>query len=231
MVDLISGGRLEFGIGAGWYGDEYKAYGYDFPPLKTRLSQLEEATRIITMMWTEEFTTFQGQHFSILNAPNNPKPIQKPRPRVWIGGKSNKILKMTARMADGWNVFHHTPEEFEATASKLKRFCKDVNRQFDEITLSYHCPIVLAKNEYELNQKLRRFEDKSAFKDIPNTKFEEFLKYWIVGTPERCISKIDKYIDAGVQSFILVFPDITDPSALRLFAEEIMPSFTKKSQQ
>ena len=101
MLDVISKGRLEFGIGAGWYENEYTAYGYRFESPPVRIRQLREAVHIIKKMWTEEKATFHGKYFSVDAAINNPKPIQKPHPPIMIGGVGEKLmLKTVARLAD-----------------------------------------------------------------------------------------------------------------------------------
>ena len=108
-IDHISNGRVEMGIGGGWYEMEFLAYGYPYPPIKTRLDQLEEGAQIIRSMLHNESTTFQGKHYSVDNAYLFPRPIQA-SPRLWIGGLGEKrTLRITAKHADGWNAAYVPP--------------------------------------------------------------------------------------------------------------------------
>jgi alkanesulfonate monooxygenase SsuD/methylene tetrahydromethanopterin reductase-like flavin-dependent oxidoreductase (luciferase family) len=105
-LDVISDGRIELGIGAGWYEQEYKAYGYYFPSYMTRIGQLDESLSIIKDMWGEEVASFEGKYYWIRDAICNPKPIQKPHPVIMVGGSGEKhLLKVVAKHADSYNLF------------------------------------------------------------------------------------------------------------------------------
>ena len=135
-IDHISNGRVEMGIGGGWYEMEFLAYGYPFPPIKTRLDQLEEGAQIIRSMLHNESTTFQGKHYSVDNAYLFPRPIQNP-PRLWIGGLGEKrTLRITAKYADGWNAAYVPPEMFAAKSQILDRWCDTEGRDPASISRS-----------------------------------------------------------------------------------------------
>jgi F420-dependent oxidoreductase-like protein len=137
-LDHISGGRLEFGLGAGWFEHEYRAYGYEFAPIGTRLEQLAEALQICLSMWTEERTTFEGRHYRVHKAACNPKPVQRPHPPITIGGSGRKrTLRTTARWAQQWNSLGRggTAEWLELK-DVLAAHCADVGRDVGEITCS-----------------------------------------------------------------------------------------------
>src|SRR5439155_17298763 len=106
-VDHISGGRLEFGVGAGWKEDEYRAYGYDFPSPGDRVDQLREAIEITERLWKDDRATFHGKHYRIDDAVCAPKPTQRPRPPVWIGGAGPRVMRLAARYADGSDLGKH----------------------------------------------------------------------------------------------------------------------------
>ena len=139
-VDLISGGRLEFAIGAGWYEHEYLAYGYEFPRAGVRIAQLDEAVQIIRLMWTEEEASFEGEHYSVTGAINQPKPLQRPTPPIVIGGKGEKrTLRTVARHADYWDaMFPGSIEEWERLNGVLREHCEVVARDPAEIRRSTH---------------------------------------------------------------------------------------------
>jgi F420-dependent oxidoreductase-like protein len=136
-VDQISDGRLEFGLGAGWKEMEYKAYGIPFPPVPTRLAQLEEATRLIKQLWTEEKTSFDGKYYRLENAVCAPKPVQRPL-KMWLGGAGEKkLLRIVAEHADGWNmVFGQRLPAVKQKLDALKRHCDDVKRDYTKIEKS-----------------------------------------------------------------------------------------------
>src|SRR5256712_12231759 len=106
-VDHISGGRLEFGIGAGWREEEYRAYGYDFPPPGERVEQLRDGLEITRRLWSEERATYHGKHYRIDDAVCAPKPTQRPRPPIWVGGEGPRVMRLAARYADGFDLGKH----------------------------------------------------------------------------------------------------------------------------
>ena len=109
-VDVISGGRLDWGIGAGWYENEFHGYGYDFPPPKVRIGQLREAVEIVKAMWTQPDVTYHGQHFDVDGAQCDPKPVQQPHPPIWIGGGGEQLtLRVVARHADARQLRRQAP--------------------------------------------------------------------------------------------------------------------------
>jgi alkanesulfonate monooxygenase SsuD/methylene tetrahydromethanopterin reductase-like flavin-dependent oxidoreductase (luciferase family) len=125
-LDVISRGRTEFGLSAGWNAVEHEAYGINFPPARDRVTMLGESLEIITRMWTQSETTFHGRFHSVRNAICQPKPVQKPHPPVWIGGAGSKTLKLVAKFADGWNYGLCSPEFYVSRLTKLNEFCYQV---------------------------------------------------------------------------------------------------------
>src|SRR5450631_3548506 len=132
-VDVLSHGRLDFGIGAGWYEQEYRAYGYDFPDGPTRLRQLRDAVQIIRAMWTQEEATFEGKFAQVRGAINEPKGVQKPHIPLLIGGAGEQVtLKIVAHYADACNVFG-APAAMEHKFAVLKTHCEAVGRPYESI--------------------------------------------------------------------------------------------------
>src|ERR687887_592986 len=131
-LDIISSGRVELGIGAGWYEQEYVAYGYDFASNRTRIMQLDESLSILKAMWTEKYASFEGKYYKIKDAICNPKPIQKPHPLIMVGGSGEKyLLKVVARHADRYNLFFGSPDEIKRKISLLKEYCSSVGRNYE----------------------------------------------------------------------------------------------------
>lgn len=134
-VDHISGGRMNFGIGAGWHEDEHRAYGIEFPGAGTRVVMLDEALTIIRRLWTEESVTFSGRYFTLTDALCEPKPLQRPHPPIVIGGSKPKMLRVIARHADEWNMPSHTgPAEWGEANAGLDEACAEVGRDPAEIS-------------------------------------------------------------------------------------------------
>jgi F420-dependent oxidoreductase-like protein len=136
-VDHISGGRLDFGIGAGWHEAEHLGYGIDFPSAGTRVAMLDEALTIIRLLWTEEAVTFEGRFYIVREALAEPKPLQKPHPPIVIGGEQTKMLRVVARHADEWNVPNAgDAKDWAANSERLNEACQEVGRAPAEIRRS-----------------------------------------------------------------------------------------------
>lgn len=128
-VDRISDGRLEMGLGAGWFEAEHEQYGLHLPPVGERLHRLEEACQVLKALWTAPRATYEGRYYRLREAVHEPKPIQRPHPPLVIGGKGEKVLlRIAARYADEWNLPSGTPEEFRHKCEVLDRHCRDVGR-------------------------------------------------------------------------------------------------------
>ena len=128
-VDVISRGRVEVGLGAGWFEEEHRQYGLALPPLKERMQRLDEACRVLKALWTEPRATVEGTYYQVREAIHEPKPVQKPHPTLVIGTKGEKVgLRIAARYADAWNMANGTPEEFAAKCARLDEHCREIGR-------------------------------------------------------------------------------------------------------
>ena len=135
-VDHMSGGRLEFGLGAGWLESEHDAYGIEFPTPGARVEMLDEALTVIKRLWTEDTVTHSGRFFQLHEAMSNPKPLQRPHPPIVLGGLKPKILKVIARHADEWNAPGQGAPEWGATNARLDAACAEIGRDPAEIRRS-----------------------------------------------------------------------------------------------
>jgi F420-dependent oxidoreductase-like protein len=217
-LDNISGGRLEFAIGAGWLEPEYRAYGYPFLDTTTRIEQLREAVKIIRAMWTEGNATFNGKYYRVKEAYSNPKPVQKPMPII-IGGSGEKyLLRVVAELADGWNCPASAAAEYDRKLNALKNHCRAVGRDINEIEISEQTVCVITKDKTELTEKLEKAQKRYGF-------FGDIEKTGIVGTPDECIERIRRKAEKGVSKFTIFFSDIMNPDTLRFFAKEVIPAF------
>lgn len=215
-LDVISGGRLEFGIGAGWKEDEYLAYGIPFPKASTRITQLREGVEIIKKMWTEETPSYQGQHYQIREAICRPKPVQQPHPPIWIGGSGEQLLlRVVAELADGCN-FSGSVKAYDHKLRVLRKHCQKVGRDVQEIRKSLSADLVIAEDPEELGEKVERFKPASI-------SHENYLERHIVGTPEACRARIRAYQDVGVTYFLLSLK--TFKNDIELFADQVIRKF------
>src|SRR5919197_392850 len=188
-LDIISNGRVELGIGAGWYEQEYIAYGYDFLSNVARIEQLDESLQIIKAMWmgkqdsSSSCFSFEGRYYKLKNAICNPKPIQKPSPPIMVGGSGEKyLLKVVAKHADRYNLFFGSPDEMKRKISLLKKYCNSIGRDYKkDIQYSVVLPCIIRESEDEVSKVLA--QNKRNDKNI-----EQYTQYLVdsvmVGTPE-----------------------------------------------
>jgi F420-dependent oxidoreductase-like protein len=218
-LDHISNGRLEFGLGAGWYEQEYRAYGYEFPPMPTRLCQLNEALQVCRLLWTEDRATFHGRHYRVERAWCNPKPIQRPYPPIMIGGGGEQVLlRLVAEHADRWN-FGGTVQDFHRKILILDAHCRALGRDPAAIERSWFGNIVIEADEARLQQRLAK---RAARAGAPSDALGGSM---ISGTPAGVIARIREYVEVGVTHFIAMFGRIDRLGATELFAREVIPAF------
>jgi F420-dependent oxidoreductase-like protein len=216
-VDVISGGRLEFGIGAGWYDQEYRAYGYDFPRASVRIAQLREAVEIIKAMWTSDLASFAGEHYRIEGAINQPKSLQDPHPPIWIAGGGERLtLRLVAEHADYSNLAGDV-ETFRRKSDILAKHCEEVGRDFDAIGRTYHAEVVVADNEAALSVVGERVAAQRG------TSLEKYRLENVVGTPDQVVSQLGPFTEAGCDYVIAYFGDAAWGDSIEVFAERVMP--------
>lgn len=220
-IDVISGGRLEWGIGAGWYGAEFTAYGFDFPAPKDRIGALRETVEIVKAMWSEPVTTYEGRYFTIKSAQCDPKPLQRPHPPVLVAGGGEQLtLRVVARLADKAN-FGGKPHEWAAKREVLKKHCAEVGRDEDEIEKTWGPEVVVRETEAEL----RADYDAGRIRSLRREPYDSWVEGNLVGTPEQVSEKIARYVDLGCTYFIPWSPDYPSTGTLELFAREVLPNF------
>ncbi len=218
-LDVISGGRLEFGIGAGVQKEEHIAYGISFPEARIRIQRMKEALEIIKKIWTEEKASYRGKHYEIKEAVCEPKPLQKPHPPITIGGGGEKLtLRVTAQYADRYDFgFLPSLELYRHKLKVLKNYSRAVSRNPQEIEKS--CwpggQVLIACNQKELNEMVIARKPKSV-------SLIDFEKLNLIGTPDDCLKKLQVYADLGVTHFMLFFGDLPSLDGLRLFAGSVM---------
>jgi len=227
-VDVISGGRVNLGIGAGWYQHEYEGYGYEFPRPAVRIGQLREAIEIMRCLWTEDEVHYQGKHYRLQGAICRPKPVQQPLIPIWVAGGGEQLtLRVAARYAACTN-FGPSPEEFARRSEILAGHCRDVGTEFDAIVRSTNRFVVCRETEREVHDALAEIEDR-YLQVIPAEQARRAAAMYVemAGTPAQLVERLRPWAAAGLAYAIVYFPDAAyDPSGLELFAREVVPAFT-----
>ncbi len=225
-VDVLSGGRLDFGIGAGWYEHEYLAYGYAYPEAPERLRMLGEALQVIRAMWTEPYATFEGKYYQVRRAINEPKGVQKPHPPLWIGGSGERVtLKLVARYGDACNIESLDPQVHSHKFNVLHQHCENVGRDYDTIIKSAGLSIALARVNQDPAHVTERVRTQIGKQTGTTMTLDEFSKHNLIGTPQHVIDTIGSLADAGVDYVIVYLFDVVHLDVLQLFAEEVLPAF------
>jgi F420-dependent oxidoreductase-like protein len=222
--DHLSNGRLEFGIGAGWKELEYRAYGIPFPPVGTRLAQLEEAVQLIRLLWTQEQASFSGKYYQLEKAMCAPKPVQTPL-KLWIGGAGEKkLLRMVAQYADGWNMLFGIPlPQVKQKIEVLKRHCDAVGRDFSTIEKSLFIVACVVDQEKELDTRAADLQQALGSAGILHAA----RAAGTAGTPEQVAETLRSFHALGFDYFIAMFPYKQDREMLQRFAETVMPKVQK----
>ncbi|OAQ52363.1 luciferase [Natrinema mahii] len=217
QVDRVSEGRLELGLGGGWYADEYDRFGYEFrePPAE-RLRRLAETVEILQGLWTNESYSHEGRHLEVdlEDAFCEPQPVQDPHPPIWIGGGGEQFtLRYTADLADGWNYGTLEPAGFADKLDVLRDHCESEAR-YDEIRKSAELFVFVGETTAAAEAKRESFRDECLPADGPSEPREFFLSGYLetapTGTPAEVRDRLADYADAGIEEVMLAVPNAAD---------------------
>ncbi|MBD7979946.1 LLM class F420-dependent oxidoreductase [Oerskovia merdavium] len=237
-VDIVSGGRTEMGIGAGWYEHEWRAYGYGFPGAGARLGALDEGVQVMEQMWRTGSATLDGTYFQVDGALCHPQPLQvldgvgadgggAPSIPLWIaGGGEKKTLRIAAQHAQYTN-FDGSLEGFAHKSDVLRGHCEAIGRPFEDITRSANYNVVIGETEADVEDRLRWIGEHYA-KTVP-AKAEQTVRDFrsgpLVGTPEQVVETLQKLEGAGMTYAITYFAEAAyDRSGIELFEREVVPA-------
>ncbi|MGE0057198.1 MAG: TIGR03560 family F420-dependent LLM class oxidoreductase [Dehalococcoidia bacterium] len=208
-IDHVSNGRVELGIGAGWYEAEHEQYNIPFYTPGRRIRMLGESVKIIRSLFENERTTFNGRYYTVHEALLAPKPVQ-PRLPIWVGGAGEQLtLRVVAESADGWNTFFMSPEEYRAKLEVLAGHCCDVGRDPAEIRKSLAGGLLVGETEAEVAERTAELGT---------------VQRGIAGTPEQCIEQILEYVKLGVGDFLFSARPPVDFRSLELFQMHVAPA-------
>lgn len=210
---ILSGGRVVLGIGAGWNEEEYHAYGWPFPSAKARIAQLAEAIQIMRLMWTATPVTFHGAYYQVENAYCEPYP--EPVPPVMVGGAGERfLLRAVAQHADWWNYIYLDPASYAQKQEALKAHCRAVGRDYDEIVQVIASQILIAESEAEL-ERLRARPD-----------VRPVTSNGIAGTPDQVAEALLAGVAQGARRVHVSFADSPRGDGTQLFVERVLPYLT-----
>ncbi|MBI4202342.1 MAG: LLM class F420-dependent oxidoreductase [Chloroflexi bacterium] len=218
-IDHVSNGRLELGMGAGWYALEHQAFGIPFPPVKERMDRLEEGVQVVKSMLTQETTTFRGRYYQVEDANCFPRPVQTP-PRVWVGGGGEqRTLRIAARYANGWNVPYISPEAYRHKIQVLDQWCEKEGRDPREVTRTVNVGFWMGATQAEAQAERDRYA--AQYGPQAGSRAGGML----FGTPKEVVERIAEYQDAGAQGLNIALRAPFNIDALQAFAEVVIPAF------
>lgn len=217
QVDQMSGGRIELGLGTGWYEEEHTAYGVPFPALGERFERLEEQLAIVTGLWTtsaDERFTYKGTHYEVTDSPGLPKPVQRPRPPIVLGGGGPKRTpRLAATYADEYNLPFRSADDTAAAFARVRAACADAGRDADELTYSAAQVVCVGRNKAEIRRRA----------DAIGRKVDELRTNGLCGTPDEVAAKLARFSESGAQRLYLQILDLGDLDHLELIAEAVAP--------
>jgi len=220
QVDQMSGGRAELGLGTGWFDAEHTAYGIPFPPLAERFARLEEQLKIVTGLWeTAEGDTFSfsGTHYSLSGSPALPKPVQRPRPPVLIGGAGQRQTpRLAASFADEYNIPFASIADSATAFDRVRQACQEAGRDPGSLVYSAAQTVCCGRDEAELARRAQATGQQLA--DLRQTG--------LAGSPAEIVDKLGQFADAGASRAYLQVLDLDDLGHLELLASEVMPQVT-----
>jgi F420-dependent oxidoreductase-like protein len=216
QVDEMSGGRVELGLGTGWYEAEHAAYGIPFPERRERFDRLEEQLAIITGLWTAppgETFSYEGRYYTVTDSPGLPKPVQQPRPPIVIGGGGpRRTPRLAARYADEFNVAFRSPEESGELIERVRGACREAGRERDPV-FSVAQVLCCGGSDAEIARRAA-----AIGREVP-----ELREHGLAGTPSELVEKIGRFAEAGVSRVYLQMLDLTDLDHLALVASDVAP--------
>lgn len=229
-IDLLSGGRLDLGLGAGWYAPEFEAFGYPFGSTGERFGTLEETLEVLTRLFAEGPATYAGERFALHDAYNHPRPAQSPRPPIWLGGKGGpRLLGLAARLADGWNTaWRWTPEAYAERAAAARAACERVDRDPATLRLSLGLFTVLGEDETDLERRYALMAERLPAGVAGQMPLDTLRRECLAGTPEHALERLARFAELGVEELIVspapLWFSLPDPSMLDLLAEAVIPA-------
>jgi F420-dependent oxidoreductase-like protein len=223
-ADHISGGRVELGMGAGWMAEEHAAYGFPFPATRARMELLAEQIEIVHRSWTEESVSFAGRHYRLEDLPALPKPVQRPHPRLLVGGQAKPgTATPAARFADEYNTLLARPEDCAERRRALDDACERADRDPATLALSAMVGCILGADEGEVRERARRLAECGYGGGDADALLERYRERGLAGTPEEAAERLREFEAAGVERVMLQQLLHDDLDQVALIGRELAP--------
>ena len=223
-VDRISGGRVELGMGAGWWKQEHRTHGIPFPATPERFEMLEEQLEIVHGLWSEDVFSFDGRYYALEECRFLPKPVQRPHPPIVLGGKGGpRLARLVARWADGFNRVGGTPDELRASIARVSDAVDGAGRDVASVTMSFMTWVFVGRTDAEWRDRADRARRMDPMAGSLEEYLDDISRDCIVGTVDRAVERMSEYAAAGVQRFVLNHELFDDLDQIGLLAEEILP--------
>jgi F420-dependent oxidoreductase-like protein len=226
-VDQLSGGRLELGVGAGWHDREHQAFGIPYPRVGERIRRLDEGVEVMRALWQEGPAHFTGRYYRLEGAVGWPKPLQRPRMPLIIGGKGPRLLAVAAKHADEWNCGgSRPPADVRAKTDTLLAACEKIGRDPRTIRRSWMGAFLIGENGSTLERRARKIQEYVPPRAAtPTARLPNVLRAegWLVGSPEEIVGQMRNLAREGIERFMLQFFDQEDLDALHVLAQEVVP--------
>ncbi|HEX2057410.1 MAG TPA: LLM class flavin-dependent oxidoreductase [Actinomycetota bacterium] len=234
-LDLLSGGRVDVGLGAGWYEPEYRAAGIEFDPAGTRIRRLGEAVEVLGRLLAGEELTFDGEHYQLEEAVCLPRPRQQPRPPVWVGGKGDLLLRTAARVADGWNFsWIGSFETYEERSRAADRACESEGRDPSSLLRSVGAYVLAGRDDADLKERFERLVERTpegVFQERGKgsaVSWEAFRRDHVTGTIGEVTDRLGRLSELGVKEVVVTagaLPfQVADPEDVELLGTDVAPA-------
>jgi probable F420-dependent oxidoreductase len=228
-IDLLSGGRFELGLGAGWFQGEFDSFGFDFATTGERFSVLEESVQVVEGLFGKGPFDFEGRHFQLSGAYNHPAPAREGGPPIWVGGKGgDRLLRLTARHGSGWNtVWRWSWQEYAERVGALRRIAETEGRDPATVGLSLGLYTLLGEDEADLAARFEALRRWTPGGGIDGVSLDAYASDTLTGTPEQVLEQLAGFSSLGVEEFIVSAASLPfavyDWSMLEMIADMVIP--------
>jgi alkanesulfonate monooxygenase SsuD/methylene tetrahydromethanopterin reductase-like flavin-dependent oxidoreductase (luciferase family) len=226
-LDVVSGGRLVLGLGAGGSRHDHQAAGIPWQSLQERLARLEEGIQLLRFLWSGQEGSFKSCFYGTVEGSGFPLPTQSGGPPILVGGHGERhVLRTVARVADLCNIsFDLSPVQWQHYKATLERAAFEEGRTPAAIGLTHNATVILGSSTTMIQTQIERY---AQMQNLHIEAAEQRLAHALVGTPEQCVARLQAYVTLGIRTFFLLFPDLPDLTTLTIFAAEVLPAFRSR---
>lgn len=224
-ADQVSGGRVELGMGAGWHEREHRAYGFEFPPDRVRMSRLAEQLEVIHRQWREDTVDFRGRHYVVEGLRSLPKPVQRPHPPVIVGGRGGRTsTRLAARWADEYNTVFASPEECRTRRARVAEAWEREGRDPATLVFSLMTGVVVGADRDEVRRRAAQVAEAMRRDQDPDDLLASVRQDWVLGTVDQVVDQLRELEDAGVNRVMLQHLPHDDLETVALLGREVAPA-------